>query len=70
MAKKKAWNAKNSDVYHNDSKCTEGNNIEKRNLQQGTGGKRKCHLQIWTNGLLVSNWLKLSYLSNRRPVFL
>jgi hypothetical protein len=37
-----AWHAKNSPVYHTTKKCTEGNNIEKRNLVQGTGGKRKC----------------------------
>jgi len=39
----KSYNAKNSDVYHNNSDCTEGNNIERVNLQQGTGGKRLCH---------------------------
>ena len=38
----KSYNAKNSDVYHNNSDCTEGNNIERVNLQQGTGGKRLC----------------------------
>ena len=37
-----SYNAKNSDVYHNNSNCTEGNNIEKGNLQQGNGGKRLC----------------------------
>lgn len=42
MAKKKAWHAKDSNVYHNNSKCTEGNNIERRNLRQGTGGRRRC----------------------------
>ena len=30
------------EVYHNSNKCTEGNNIEKRNLAGGTGGKRLC----------------------------
>lgn len=29
-----------TDVYHNDNKCTERNNIEKPNIKQGTGGKR------------------------------
>ena len=29
-------------VYHNNSKCTEGNNIEKENLEYGTGGKKLC----------------------------
>lgn len=37
------FNAKNSDVYHNNSQCTEGNNIERGNVQQGTGGKRLCN---------------------------
>ena len=43
MAKVKPFHTKEkTDVYHNDSKCTEGNNIEKGNKQSGTGGKRKC----------------------------
>ncbi len=42
MAKVAATNAKDSDVYHNNDKCTERNNIEARNLQQGTDGKRLC----------------------------
>lgn len=29
-------------VYHDDNKCTEGNNIEKENLRSGTGGRPKC----------------------------
>lgn len=29
-------------VYHNNNKCTEGNNIERENLRQGTGGRRLC----------------------------
>jgi hypothetical protein len=33
-------NTKN--VYHDNNKCTEGNNIEKENLRQGTGGRPKC----------------------------
>jgi hypothetical protein len=31
-----------SEVYHNNNKCTERNNIESRNVKQGTGGKRLC----------------------------
>ena len=42
MAKVKPTNAKKSDVYHDNSKCTERNNIEKENVQHGTGGKDKC----------------------------
>lgn len=33
---------KNLKVYHNNNKCTEGNNIERENLKQGTGGRRLC----------------------------
>jgi hypothetical protein len=42
MARKAPWNAEDSDVYHNNSECTEGNNIEDRNRQRGDGGKRLC----------------------------
>lgn len=38
-----AYNAKNSDVYHNHLNCTEDNNIERGNVQNGTGGKRLCN---------------------------
>jgi hypothetical protein len=30
------------DVYHNNNQCTERNNIETRNLRQGTGNRRLC----------------------------
>ena len=45
MAKVKAFHStlRSTSVYHNNDECTEGNNIEKRNLQQGTGGKKLCH---------------------------
>jgi hypothetical protein len=33
---------KNCEVYHNHTNCTESNNIEQRNFQWGTGGKRLC----------------------------
>ena len=29
-------------VYHNNSKCTERNNIENKYKTSGTGGKRLC----------------------------
>ncbi|VVT02913.1 hypothetical protein MARINON1_52464 [Marinobacter salarius] len=29
-------------VYHDNNKCTEGNNIEKENKVPGTGGKSRC----------------------------
>lgn len=33
---------KESNVYHNNSECTESNNIEERNKRHGTGGKVLC----------------------------
>lgn len=29
-------------VYHDNDKCTEGNNIEARNRVSGTGGRPQC----------------------------
>ena len=29
-------------VYHDESRCTEGNNIEAKNKVSGTGGRPKC----------------------------
>ena len=29
-------------VYHDNNKCTEGNNIEKKYLAKGTAGRPKC----------------------------
>ena len=29
-------------VYHDESTCTEGNNIERQNRVAGTGGRPKC----------------------------
>lgn len=31
-----------STVYHDNTRCTEGNNIESYNRLSGTGGKPKC----------------------------
>lgn len=31
-----------TEVYHNNDKCTEGNNIESYNKEPGTGGLRLC----------------------------
>ncbi len=43
MAKKKPWHSKQqTNVYHNDTNCTTGNNIEDRNMTPGKGGKRLC----------------------------
>ncbi len=30
-------------VYHNNTRCTEGNNIERQNIRPGTGGHPLCH---------------------------
>jgi|WetSurMetagenome_2_1015567.scaffolds.fasta_scaffold1176782_2 hypothetical protein len=32
-----------TDVYHNNNKCPERNNIEDKNIQKGTGGLRLCN---------------------------
>lgn len=29
-------------VYHDESKCTEGDNIQSQYRRPGTGGRRKC----------------------------
>jgi hypothetical protein len=44
MAKVSSFHSKlpGTDVYHNDNKCTLGNNIESRNRVSGTGGHRLC----------------------------
>ena len=42
MAKKAPWHSVKSDVYHDDTDCNTGNNIERENLRSGTGGKPKC----------------------------
>jgi len=42
MAKVSPFYSVKQTVYHNNNSCTEGNNIEKENLRQGTGGKPLC----------------------------
>ena len=37
------YSVKNPGVYHVCSNCTEGNNIEKENKRQGTGGGKLCN---------------------------
>ena len=41
-ALKEAWHSVRQDVFHNNRACTEGNNIERRYLSQGSGDKRLC----------------------------
>ena len=36
------WHSIKSDVYHNNSKCTTRNNIERVNIRNGTGNKPLC----------------------------
>jgi hypothetical protein len=46
MAKVAPWHSKlilDRNVYHDETRCTEGNNIESRNRVAGTGNKPKCH---------------------------
>ena len=42
MPRTSPWHADSADVYHNNTACTLGNNIERRNRREGTGGKRQC----------------------------
>lgn len=42
MPQKSSWHSVKEDVYHNNTECTEGNNIESENIRQGDGGKRLC----------------------------
>jgi hypothetical protein len=42
MAKVAPFHSIKQDVHHDNSSCTEGNNIERENRRAGTGGKPKC----------------------------
>jgi len=45
MPKKSPWHSVKKDlhpVYHNNSECNTGNNIEKENIRQGTDGRPLC----------------------------
>ena len=45
MAKTSPWHSVKPaarPVYHNDTRCTEGNNIERENRREGTGGHPLC----------------------------
>lgn len=45
MAKVSAFHSKKSSdkpVYHDNNACTEGNNIERENVVQGTGQRPQC----------------------------
>lgn len=36
------WHSVKQPRHHDNTNCTEGNNIEKENLRAGTGGKPLC----------------------------
>ena len=36
------WHSVKQPVHHNNTDCNTGNNIEKENLRQGSGGKPLC----------------------------
>jgi len=42
MPQKSPWHSIKEQVFHNNTNCNTGNNIEKENLREGTGGRRLC----------------------------
>lgn len=42
MVIRSPWHSVKQSVYHNNSECNTGNNIEPENLRAGTGGKPLC----------------------------
>ena len=42
MTKVSPWNSVLQEVYHDNTECNTGNNIERENRRPGTGGKRRC----------------------------
>ena len=42
MSRKSPWHSIKQPVYHDNTNCNTGNNIEKENLRQGTGGHPLC----------------------------
>jgi hypothetical protein len=43
MPRANPWHSIMAYVHHNNTRCTEGNNIEREYLRSGTGGKPLCH---------------------------
>jgi hypothetical protein len=41
-AQKTAWYSVNQSTYHNNPRCSTGNNIDPEHLRQGTGGRPLC----------------------------
>jgi len=44
------WHSIKENRHHNNTKCTEGNNIEKENRRSGTGNKPLCEHCARLNG--------------------
>jgi len=42
MPKKSPWHSIKRSIHHNNSNCNTGNNIERENIKQGTGGHPLC----------------------------
>ena len=42
MGYKSPWHSVKENIYHNNSECNTGNNIETENHRTGTGDKRLC----------------------------
>lgn len=42
MTKISPWHSIKESVHHDNTECTEGNNIEAENRRSGTGDKPKC----------------------------
>ena len=42
MTTRSPWHSIKQDVYHNNTDCNTGNNIERENIRIGTGGKSLC----------------------------
>jgi len=42
MAKTSPWHSIKGNVYHDNTSCKTGNNIEKENVRRGTGNKKLC----------------------------
>jgi hypothetical protein len=42
MPKKSPWHSIKQTVHHDNTECNTGNNIERENRREGTGGKPLC----------------------------
>ena len=44
MAKVEPWHSAISDVYHDNTACADGRNIDLENLRGGSGGRPLCEI--------------------------